>query len=441
MKLNSLYNSNKISYDFDDKWKQEWLNHKLRVNFIGAIIAILVISITEDIVFFINKNSSGTRVLIISLILFLGLIFQIIMLIRYGGFDYKWPKYLNSKRKFFAWKWNNKEGPVTLFGHPELIRTTHLEYYPVWRTIIETFVLFVICRQTGYIYSPYIALFILYTSLAAFVLDKFFADIFYFLIFIVLTWFLDSGSNYFYIIILIVATCFTGFIIKGLINKLVNKVQSNINELNTSIDKALESWKDEKHIYNYQSEYGNFHIHLKGKQKKIKIDPEEIIFLIPHCLRSEKCGYSDTQSVNKQCDVCNSEYCDVGFIVKYCQTKNIFWNIVGESHKLDNAFNDFKKNKPQCILKHILGICCVGSFFDVLSKICGIDNNKQNETEKHKWQGLIDALKIETIIFVKLAEYYNSCPSKLKIPVVASSKITTNIYREEFLLLMNKKIS
>lgn len=330
------------------------------------------------------------------------------------------------------------------------VKSTSLKNYPIPRLLIESFVLFVMCVITGYAFSPYLALFLFHSSLAALVIDsrfslwKFNAGFFFFLALLLgmhgsfystiqgYTGVIKWSFIVLYTIILFASCMLTSHIVQRLMREVDKNAEKKILEQVKRVDKILAVWRTSTHLAAIDKKSGNYILSLPecSDSAKVEVMASEVIMLIPTCLRQIGCKVLTDEtfkSVNSDCKKCDVENCDIGFIVNELGDK-VFWRIVGHGHNIKEAFQSFEtetQRKPSVIF----GIACVNSFSELVGKMIGAEKN-QGDID---WHATVKEFGITRIFYAKLIDEYADCPSLLNIPVDEHSRIQTRINRESFI--------
>lgn len=436
-------------YDVE-QWRHKRLREKLALNLRGAIFALILLLVCEIFflmgVLFFKIEVSEWRFCTFPLIA-VGFLLQRCFAVRYGGTRIKASAWYNrlcsvGPNGFRSIEFHECRGDFFSFK-PVLVKNVILQNYPVSRLLLESCVLFAMCAMTEWTFSPYLALFLLHSSLAALVInDRFSLYKFSFgfsILVILLVMYGDFASTaligfsvfkWVYAFILLASCTLTGSLVRNLMckvdenDKMKNIIQGKL------IKTMLKAWRTNKHLTAFDCKSGNFVISLNGCSSTTLVAASEVIMLIPTCLRKIGCddlNKENFQSINTDCKRCDVDNCDVGFIVNELGDE-VFWRIVGHGHNIKEAFQDFvteKQRNPSAIF----GIACVNSFSELVGEMIGAIN-RQRDID---WHATIKEFGITRILYAKLVGDCADCPSLLHIPVDEHSRIQTRINRENFI--------
>lgn len=449
--------------DSDDveRWRNKRLGDKLDLNFRGALFALTLLFSCEVVflgcVLYFHMAMPWWRFCTFALLAF-GLLFQVSAAVRYGGTKFKVPAWLNrfcgvglSGERLFRFIELKQTKGIFKLPYPWISERAPLRNYPASRLLTESCVLFTMCAMTGGALSPYFALFLLHSSLAALVIDDSFSLFkfnfgFFFLLaalMVMLTPIAEFGLNHavkwvfvvLYTLILFISCLLTGNLVQSLMRRVDENDELEVLKPSNRIQKMLWAWHAALHLRAFECKSGNYVISLDGGSPGERIAAADVVVLIPTCLRKKWCGVLDEetiQSVNAVCRKCDINNCDAGFIVSQLNGK-VFWRIVGHGHDIRKAFEDFvdeKGRKPSTIL----GIACVSSFSELVGKMVGAVHDQ-------KWQAMIKEFGIVRILYAKLVGDCADCPSMLNIPVAEHSRMQTHVDRETIMKFVEQTMN
>lgn len=448
--------------DMQSGGSNEWLENKLKLNWIAGVLAAAIIMAMELVAIWTASPGQQMASCVVLCLAGTAVLLELWWRRRYEG-STRSPSGLGQKqRHFIRMKW-----PAVGAGDPidRLLQrlkapipqpsiTTHIIVYPTLRLSAESAILFLICANSGMSASPYMSIFICHSTLASLVIDRatnraLFGTVFVSLLG-VLFWMSrahlqlplfawgpvefpallqpveTSAWGFKMVVSTLAATLITGIIVQYLSEE-VGKGQSQPGAL---AEHVLNAWAEDGRIYTWNciDSAGAYQIDIVPSTP----DGRDTLLLIPDCLRGQKCivveekGVEDVVSVCRSLDCRNAAHCDAKFLIDKAEQRGIAWAIVGHGHGISSALQDYLKTRGRSPAT-VFGVSCVNAFAEHATRLLDA-----------RTKGLLPG-QLSRLVFLTLKDGVTRCRSRLGLDQInARKRIVTTLDRAAFLSAFNR---